>query len=287
MFSSKMYLPHEKLKDWIKVYWFLKGDGKDDHFYYNNLLPDGCATILLVLDGVFNLSDYYEDGVLSRGIYIIPPCKINNQLKFSNNIQMIDIQLNPSIFYKLFKQPVSLLKNRVYTFDDLSLNFDQNILEQIYNLNDSYKIINLLNRFLFDLFYKKDFYADEIIVNINELYKIGDLDKFFNKQALSIRQLERKVKEFTGLTPKTLSRTARFYSILEQIKFKEYNLNFTQLAFENKFSDQSHFIREFKSFTKTSPTQFVKDIRSFPQYMGICNLTKLSKFKSTITNYEK
>jgi len=56
---------------------------------------------------------------------------------------------------------------------------------------------------------------------------------------------------------------------------------FSDIAFENNFSDQSHFIREFKSFTKTSPKQFVKEMRSFPQYMGLCNLAKVTKFNDT------
>ena len=33
MIKSKMYLPHEKLKEWIKVYWFLKGEKSDSSFF--------------------------------------------------------------------------------------------------------------------------------------------------------------------------------------------------------------------------------------------------------------
>jgi hypothetical protein len=32
MFKSTMLIPHEKLKNWIKVFWFLEGNGNGELF---------------------------------------------------------------------------------------------------------------------------------------------------------------------------------------------------------------------------------------------------------------
>ncbi len=275
MFTSKMYIPNEKLKDWIKVFWFLEGRGKGESSYIRNILPDGCATITFVLQGNMNLT-IYDNGIIKRGIYIIPPVVNAHYDLISDDIFLIDIQLNPSIFYKLFNLPVNQLEKRIYTFDELSLNFDNSILEKIHEVkNDKNIIYSLLNDFFINLFNKLNFYSEEIILNINQLYKNGNLDEFFNSQSLSIRQIERKVKNYTGLTPQNISRLGRFYSVLEYMKFRQFNIEYCELALEHKFSDQSHFIREFKYFTKITPKNFIKDMNDFPQFKGLCNITKI------------
>jgi AraC-like DNA-binding protein len=279
MFTSKMFLPHYRLNNWIKVYWFLEGKGIGINSYYRQILPDGCATIVFVLQGTMNLS-IYKNGLLKRGIYIVPPVIKPHYDLISDDIKLIDIQLNPSVFYKLFNIPINELKNEVYTFDDISFDFDDSILEKVSDAkNNDFLIYSLLNEYLINLFDKLHFKEDDIILNINELYKFGDLDKFFKDQNLSIRQLERKVKTYTGLTPKNLSKIGRFYSILEYMKFRQFNIQFSQLAFEHKFSDQSHFIKEFKSFCNETPSKFIKHSNDYPQYNGLCNLTDIKSQK--------
>lgn len=275
MFSSKMYIPNEKLKDWIKVFWFLEGSGTGELSFTRNLLPDGCATVTFVLQGNMDLT-IYDNSLITRGIYVIPPVVNAHYDVISDDIFLIDIQLNPSIFYKLFNLPVKELKNKIYTIDELSLNFDKSILDKICEIRDDKNAIySLLNKFFLDLFDKLKFNSDEIILNINQLYKNGNLDDFFHSQNLSIRQIERKVKNYTGLTPQNLSRLGRFYSVLEYMKFRQFNLEYCELALEYKFSDQSHFIREFKSFCNETPSKFLKNIDLYPQYKGLCNKSKI------------
>jgi AraC-like DNA-binding protein len=279
MFNSKMFLPDYRLNNWIKVYWFLEGKGLGNNSFKRQILPDGCATIVFVLQGTMNLS-IYKNGILKRGIYIVPPVIKPHYDLISDDIRLIDIQLNPSVFYKLFNIPINELENKVYKFNDISLNFDDSIIEKISNAqNNNFLIYSLLNEYLINLFDKLNFKEDDILLNINELYKFGDLNKFFKNQNLSIRQLERKVKTYTGLTPKNLSKIGRFYSILDYMKFREFSIEFTQLAFEHKFADQSHFIREFKSFSNETPLKFIKNSNDYPQYNGLCNLTEIKNYK--------
>lgn len=272
-----MYIPHEKLKDWIKVYWFLNGKGKGETSYIRNILPDGCATICFILKGKMNLT-IYQNGEVSRGIYVIPPVINAHYDLISDDVFLIDIQLNPSIFYKLFNLPINKILNRIYTFQELSLNFDNSLLDRLYEeKQNTFQIYNILNDFFIKLFYKLNFSSNDMILNITQLYLNGNLDSFFHSQNLSIRQIERKVKSYTGLTPHNIGKMGRFYSVLEYIKFRQYNLEYCELALEHKFSDQSHFIREFKSFTKSTPTNFIKNINNFPQFKGLCNISQIIK----------
>jgi len=275
MFKSSMLIPHEKLKNWIKVFWFFEGKGNGNLIGCQKIIPDGCATVFIVLDGKIDFTTY-KNGKMSRGIYVHPPVMKSYMSYVSDDAYFIDIQLNPSVFYRLFNIPVDELKDTMYTLEDLSINFDSLFLERIYKFkHDKIKVYNELNNFLLELFYKLDFNKNESICNINKLYKDGDLDTFFKSQNLSVRQLERNLKKTTGLTPKALSRIGRFYSILNYIKFREYNLEFKELAKEQNFSNHSHFIREFKSLTDATPETFLNINSEFPQYQGLCNLRQL------------
>jgi len=277
MFSSKMFLPSEKLKDWIKVFWFLEGRGKGTDFHTRNILPDGCATICIIFNGQIDLT-IYKNGIIKKGIYVIPPVIKAHSDFISNDISLVDIQLNPSVFYKLFNIPIINLEDKIYTLQDLSIDIEDSLIERLYSLKDNKVLLcSLLNKFCEDLFYKQSFKTDLVTENICQLYKTGDLDRFFKEQDLSARQLERKVKHYTGLTPKNISRMGRFYSVLDYMKYRQFNIEFSELAFKYNFSDQSHFIRDFKSFTNSTPKNFLQETKSFLQFDGICNLVDIKK----------
>ncbi len=81
------------------------------------------------------------------------------------------------------------------------------------------------------------------------------LKKLTESLSLSERTFERKFKEYVGLSPKLFSRICRFQTSLKQLKHYNYN-KLSDIAFENEYADQSHFIRSFKKFSGLSPNQY-------------------------------
>ena len=75
----------------------------------------------------------------------------------------------------------------------------------------------------------------------------------------SARQLERKFDEATGVSPKTLARTIRFEAIRSRLMFQP-DANLTDLAYEFGYSDQAHFIHDFKAFTNKTPREFAAEM---------------------------
>ena len=51
----------------------------------------------------------------------------------------------------------------------------------------------------------------------------------------------------SGVSPKTLARAIRFEEIRKRLMF-EPNQNLTTLAYEYGYTDQPHFVRDFKEF---------------------------------------
>lgn len=65
---------------------------------------------------------------------------------------------------------------------------------------------------------------------------------------------KRRFLSETGLTPKQFAKIIQFDRSLAQLSANDYT-TLTDIAYQNGFADQSHFIRVFKSFTRKTPKQ--------------------------------
>lgn len=76
-----------------------------------------------------------------------------------------------------------------------------------------------------------------------------------NKLFLTERTLERRFVKEVGVTPKVFCKIIQFQNALAQITNEESS-HLTSVAYENGFSDQSHFIKTFKKYTNLTPSEF-------------------------------
>lgn len=71
------------------------------------------------------------------------------------------------------------------------------------------------------------------------------------------KHLISQFKKYLGLRPKYYQRILRFNEILQKMKKKEM-LSWSQIAYSCGYSDQSHFIKEFKHFSGFNPEAFIQ-----------------------------
>ncbi len=272
MFTSTMYTPNLKLSKWIGKYWFLEAKSKKKVFEKKLIFSDACSTIVFILKGEVKLGAFHKE-TLTQGIYVVPPILESHYDEMSSDIFLIDICLNPGVFYKLFNFPIEQMESKIYTFTELLIDFDEDILRNlVINQNNKSKLVMELDKFFMNLFHRRDFKKDIFLSSIIDLYKHGNFEEFVNNSDLSLRQLQRKVKYITGLSPKKISRIGRFNIVLESISNEKNILNFANIAFNNNYSDQSHFIKDFKYFTRTSPKKFLEKSQDYLQYKAIQNI---------------
>ncbi len=92
---------------------------------------------------------------------------------------------------------------------------------------------------------------------MNELAHKDFFDNINNvaeRYGISSRYLQKVFLHYTGLTPKLYAQINRFQNSLILIGKGDQPL--TAIAYECGYFDQSHFIREFKSFTGFAPSGF-------------------------------
>jgi AraC-like DNA-binding protein len=98
--------------------------------------------------------------------------------------------------------------------------------------------------------------AAKLLYHTKGQFRVAELADRLN---LSARQLERQFDEATGVSPKTLARTIRFDAIRNRLMFQP-EANLTELAYEFGYSDQAHFIHDFKAFTNKTPSEFAAEM---------------------------
>ena len=82
---------------------------------------------------------------------------------------------------------------------------------------------------------------------------------------ITTRYLHKLVYQHTGLSPKSFDKIHRFKTSLKLIG--ENKLSLTSIAYDAGYFDQSHFIRDFKSFTGLTPTAYLSNLSAVNQML--------------------
>ena len=90
------------------------------------------------------------------------------------------------------------------------------------------------------------------------------LDDLALRSNLSPRQFERQFKHWTGVSPKTYARLIR-HETARRLLTSDPNHSVVALAQDFGYTDQAHFIHDFKTFTSVTPGQYVARIRASQQ----------------------
>ena len=93
----------------------------------------------------------------------------------------------------------------------------------------------------------------------NQLYASAGqvrMNELATQMALSTSQFERRFKFLTGVTPKTMARLIRFETIRNVLIVNPLRRT-ADLAQDFGYTDQAHFIHDFKAFATLTPGEFV------------------------------
>jgi methylphosphotriester-DNA--protein-cysteine methyltransferase len=92
--------------------------------------------------------------------------------------------------------------------------------------------------------------AINLIVSSNGTLRINELSQ---RLYISQSPLEKRFRKIVGATPKKFSSIIRINSVINN---PVPNNSLTELGYASGYFDQSHFIKDFKTFTGQTPEQF-------------------------------
>jgi len=171
------------------------------------------------------------------------------------------VRFQPNGFLPFATLPIKEMENTAIPLHELFGKDGEVIGGKVLNANSASERIELIEKFLFNrLADKKNIdnivkLTVETILNTNGQFSVYELSKQNN---ISRRQLTRKFSSTIGLSPKQLSKTIRLQATLKTLLISKV-ASLTDLAYENEYFDQAHFIKDFKEFTGLTPKEFYGD----------------------------
>ncbi len=261
--------PPESLRNYVRYFWRLES------------LPTDTAsrTFRTIVDGSPGLMVHQlETGTFHQHNEKLPPVFLYGQatqyteLHYAEKIRTIGVYFYPHALKSVFGMDAHELTDSCIDVGRLPANHGSQLAEKLVNQPSATAQIQLLSAYLHAQIRQNRAPTDHSIqLAISGI--IGSsgrvsLKELQQRAQLSERSFERRFKQSVGLSPKLFARIRRFQASLAQMRTHNFD-KLSDIAFENEYADQSHFIRSFKEFAGLSPNQYQKQanelIENFPE----------------------
>ena len=264
-------LPGERLKSYVKCYYMFESDSNvelDDMVF-----PGGHMEI------IFNLGEGIWQSSVNEIYSTTPPVELWGKLtqplavKSVGKNKMLGIRFYAHSAAYFLNESIWEFNNQVADLRDLMGSPVKLLHAQLREVPELTKRIELIEHFLLRQLTSKHKKIDNIRMIgqiVREMQQQDDpenIDRIADRYHISARYLNKLFLEYTGVTPKLYSKIYRFKHSLELIAEKQCNL--TSIAYECGYFDQSHFIRDFKSFAGVTPSAYSPD--AYPVGQALTN----------------
>ncbi len=253
------YKPHSDLEALVKFYWTLEVP-----FDINNqkqkIIPDGC------IEMTFNLGDRIKRYTSETEYIFNPNAMVMGQRTKSyyiepvGDVDTVAICFYPHGFVNFVNMPLENLVDQETPIEDLFNEIQANELEQnIINATSTKERIEIIETFLLNKLNEEATIENIVKTTVDALLSTKGRTpiKVILKDNLSKRrQLERHFKKQIGISPKQLSKAIRLQATLQMLTSQKSE-TLTDIAYENEYFDQNHFIKDFKELVGITPKEFL------------------------------
>ena len=173
---------------------------------------------------------------------------------------IVGASLLPAGVQPLLGVPARIISDRIVRLDDVIGSKAAGIADSILSVTDDRALVRLGDALLrMNNFRAPHAVAARVAHQIRSAGGQRRIDALVNDTNLSARQLARVFREHVGLGPKTYSRLVRFDRSARRIASRG-TMAWTPFALTHGYSDQAHFVNEFKGFAGVTPAQFESEL---------------------------
>jgi AraC-like DNA-binding protein len=238
----------------------------------NPLLTDFVQTILVIADGLdFDVSNLplFTNGVPA----LLCQIKSGDQLQltlFGQGIPLEKLKNKQLTTIAIFFKPFSLspifnisakeLKEKPVGLSCWSAQKMLALQLQLIHAKSITEKVKILDHFVLGEFQLRQRECEIIRRATNQLMHNQHteiLAQLLGELNLTERTFQRTFKKFVGITANQYRRICQFQFAFSQLKGKHFD-KLTDVAYDNGYFDQSHYIRSFKEFTETTPNDYLQ-----------------------------
>ena len=254
--------PEPPLGDYVQAIWLARHD-KNKEVLAFSLLSDCGSCILFNYGDEIRLTRNNHSRRVFKQPVVVGPSKTLFEIGFNNQICTLGINFHPGTGCAFLESGMEQLIDRIDISNEtrfanahhMYIKFENEIQsgrgESLLRKVEEYLINNLSNYHL---------QAQDKLESLITLFKREQdmpLELLADMSGISAREIQRKFKQYVGISPKVYQRLMKLNKVKDRLSSGNYE-NLTQLAIDNGYYDQAHFIREFKYFMNLTPKQYKK-----------------------------
>lgn len=252
------YIPSEALRGYVKCYYLYESTAIQP--FYDRAFATGCVEIMFNLDGAQWETEKDGKFVQTARIEIWGQVIRPLPLRLAGRSRLMGIRFHSYSAALLFHEDMSLFNDQVIDLHSVMGKSVGDLYERLLNTPALHERLALMDTFLLKRISCVTRKSDKIVLIKQVMSEITHDDFFDNienvatRHGITPRFLQKVFLQYTGLTPKLYSKINRFQKSL--VLIGKGNLSLTSIAHQSGYFDQSHFIREFRTFTGTTPSGF-------------------------------
>lgn len=270
MFKVQSFRPNRVLQDYILSYLILESDFQEEVSRKMTILPHLTQSLVFNLgppDTVYDVTN--KEYVASDSI--TGPNDIVCEHCIYSGMKSLVVNLTPGAWFKLFHIPATNFTNKSIDLSVIVGSQMHELGEQLRECSNGEQQVVILDTFFIGQLLSERKYSRNLNETIRLIYAADGnitIRQLESGAYLTKRTLERNFLEQTGLRLKTFCRIVRFRRTIEYIE-KEKKIQWCLLASRFGYSDQTHFINEFRHFAGCLPHEYPGSRSSLEQALGI------------------
>jgi AraC-like DNA-binding protein len=258
----KHFSPSEILKPYIRHYYIFESDS--DNEFEDTVFPSGDMEV------IFNLGEGTWESLVDNKFYKTPKIELWGQvtkplaIRSKGRHTMLGIKFFTHSASYFFNDGIGVFNDRISDLSDIIGNPAKVLHLRLLETKDQQGRIDIIENFLLRQLianekkaYKIDKVAN-ILTSIKKNPSENNLGHIASRHGITSRYLHKLIYQYTGLSPTSFNKINRFQFSLKLITKNKQPL--TSIAYNCGYFDQSHFIRDFKSFTGLTPSAYLETI---------------------------
>ena len=242
--------PREELREYVRYYWVLESDEPFSVLTF----PIGCAQLIFHRRTPLYIPELEKS---QSNFTISGQVNFPAHLQSDGNLEMLVAVFYPHTISIFIDIPTSAFYNLEISGYDIENSRLNETAARIFNCKDSYDSIHILEEWLMTKL-RPSLNIERIGYSLEKLLLNPStaITSLAGDACLSKKQYERIFREYVGMNPKEYARIVRFQKAMRMMQCGDSN--HAGIAAASGYSDQSHFIREFKSMTGLSPKSLLR-----------------------------
>jgi AraC-like DNA-binding protein len=171
------------------------------------------------------------------------------------------VQFKPGGFYPFYHQPVSELAEKTVPIASIMPSYTESYVQSLVDQTNNHQLLTMIETNLLLCRPQRDANIDLVNAIIGEIESRGGNENIAVSQIadtfnISERTIQHLFNVYVGVGVKWSIMRVRFLEMLKLVRYQE-KPDWTVIAAEFRYSDQAHFIHDFKRLVGVSPAQFM------------------------------